>query len=177
MENIEFFILGAAIIILLIFWAVVGIRHLRQLRDGVKEQWELIHDEFRLRADILPNLIETVRVYEKDSDDLVEKAIRARALAMKEYFPGAKKIELEYDLSQFINELIALGKKNAGLGHDTNFLELKKEIDDLEKNIDERSKTYNQMARYYNEHRKFPLLRPIALIFQFGHLNIFEFEK
>ena len=125
---------------------------------------------------ILPNLIETVRKFEEGQDVLVERMIQERIKAAREYSPGAKKIEYEHDLTFTINEMVILGKRNPELGRNTNFLELKTEIDDLEQNIEQKTKKYNEMVRAYNSNRKRVYLKPLAAVMGYKVKNIFEVE-
>lgn len=162
--------------VLLVLWVVVAVRHLKGLKKEITEEWELVMDSLRKRQDLLPNLVETIRVYDKNQEAIIEQLIVERISAAKEYLPGAKKFEYEHALSGMIAKLIELGGTVLELGKDTNFLELKKEIFDISNNIHEKSGRYNEMVRYYNRHINLFLLRPIALVFHFEVLNIFEFE-
>lgn len=162
---------------LAVLWSVVAVRHLKSLKKQVYEQWELIDEQLRKRQSVLPNLIETVRIFAKDKEELLEKMIVARMKAAKEYSRGVEKIEYEHDLSMVINEVVALEKENADLAKDTNFLELKTEIGELGNDLEEEVKRYNEMVRYYNGHRNMAVLRPIASVYKFGILNIFEVES
>lgn len=174
--EVNISIVVGAVVFLCALWSVVAVRHLKSLKKQVDEQWELIDEELRKRQSILPNLIETVRVYLKDKEELLEKMIAARILAAKEYAAGIKKIEYEHDVSILIKEIFDLGKVNAALAKDTNFLELKTEIDEIGNDLEEEVKKYNEMVRYYNSHRNLAILRPIAAVYKFGMLNIFEVE-
>lgn len=184
MDIINILIVASAAILILLLWLVVGFRHLKHLKLAVKDQWEFVDEDLRKRQSLVPNLIETVRIYDQTREELIEKVIAIRYKAAKEYNPGARKIEYEHDLSTAINELIDLGSGSGGsaggntnLSSDTNFLELKKEIDDLEKNIEERTGKYNAMVRYYNTHRRILFLQPLAGLFRFGVEDIFEVER
>lgn len=170
-------ILVSAVVLLLALWIIVGVRHLKYLKSEIREQWELLDEGLRKRHDLLPNLIETVKIYDQKSEDLFEKVILDRRNAAMENSRGAQKIVVEHDLSADINAAIDLDKTNVDLAKDTNFLELKTEINDLENNIVQKTEKYNQMVRYYNYHRKMFLLRPVAAIFRFGVMNIFEVER
>jgi len=165
----------STVIFLLLMWGIVGYRHLSHLRREIFGQWEVLDEGLRKRHDLLPNLIETVRVH-ASKVELFQKLIDERSLAMREYRPGAKKIEYEHDLSKRIDEVFSLGSENGELSKDTGFLELHKEIDDLEQNIEEKSKRYNKMVREYNSHRKYAILKPLAGVFGFKVANIFEVE-
>lgn len=176
MNNINILILASTIVFLLALWIVAGVRHLKYLKKEIVEQWELLDEQLRKRQSLLPNLIETVRIYVKNQEVLLETMISDRISAAKEYFAGAKKIELEHELSSVIKQVLDLGKVNAELGKDTNFLELRKEIYDIGKDLELKAEKYNGMVRYYNNHRNMMILRPLAGVLKFEAINIFEVE-
>ena len=174
--EVNISIVVGAVIFLCALWSVVAVRYLKSLRKQVDEQWELIDEELRKRQSLLPNLIETVRMFVKDKEELMEKMIVMRMKAAKEYSRGLEKIEYEHDLSLVINEVIVLEKGNAALAKDTNFLELKTEIDEIGNDLEAKVHQYNEMVRFYNKYRNSAILRPIASVYKFGILNIFEVE-
>lgn len=176
MELINILIIGSAVVLLLVLWVIVGVRHLKGLEAKIRDEWEVVDEGLRKRHDMLPNLIETVRRFSADQESLMQAMIDERAKAAREYRAGAKKIEYEHDLSKTIDKVIDLGKSVAELSKDTNFLELRKEIDDLEQNIEDKSKVYNEMVRYYNRHRRSVFLRPLAAAAGLKVENIFEVE-
>ncbi len=175
METVNILMLVSAIVLILLLWAIVGVRHLKYLRKAIGGQWEVVDTGLQRRHNLLPNLIETVRNYRDDSAELMDRMIRERIKAAKMASPGAEKIEVEHDLSKTIDEVIALSD-GGELARDTNFLELRKEIDDLEENIEKKVKKYNEMIRAYNKQRKGILLRLLSSIFRFKEKNIFEVE-
>lgn len=165
----------SAALLILILWTVVGVRYLHNLRKEIKNQWECVDELLRHRHDLIPNLIETLRLYKNDQEKLVERLITERKLAAKEYHTGAKKIEFEHDLTSSINEIFALGK-GTDFGKDTNFLELKTEINDLNRNTEERTKKYNDMVRFFNKQIDSFALKPLAFVFRVSEMKIFEME-
>ena len=158
----------------LLLWIIVGVKHLRGLKHDIFEHWEIVDEKLRKRTDLVPMLIETVRGY-KDHES-TEKLIRDRMTAAREYGAGGRKIEYEHDLTRQINKVVDLGRIYKDLAKDTNFLEVRKEIDDLEKGIESETKAYNEIVRRYNNHRKFIFLRPLSAAFGLKMENIFEFE-
>lgn len=176
MNEINILILVSTAVLLLALWIIVGVRHLTYLQKEIGGQWELLDEQLRKRHNLLPNLIETVRMYVKDQEPLLEKLIIDRMNAAREYFAGAKKIEMEHEFSTGVGRIFNLGAADAGLEKDTNFLELRKEIYDIGRDLDLKSGKYNEMVRYYNRHRNMAILRPIASIWKFGVMNIFEVE-
>ncbi|MFH1533696.1 MAG: LemA family protein [Nitrospirota bacterium] len=176
MELINILIIGSAIVLVLVLWVIVGVRHLLGLVQRIREEWEVVDESLRKRHDILPNLIETVRGFATDQESLLQDMIDKRVRAAKSYGASGKKIEYEHDLSKVIDKVIGLGRNFQELSKDTNFLELRKGIDDLEIQIEEKSKNYNVMVRYYNRHRSGISLRPLAAIWGLKAENIFEVE-
>lgn len=176
MELINILIIGSAVVLLLALWVIVGVRHLKGLKIRISEEWEIVGEGLRKRHDMLPNLIETVRRFSPDQESMLQKMINERTLASREYGASGKKIEYEHDLSKRIDKVFDLGRSFQELSKDTNFLELRKKIDDLEINIEEKTKIFNKMVRYYNRHRKNLLLLPLAAVWGFKPENIFEVE-
>jgi LemA protein len=174
---VNILIVIGSLIILSMLWAIVGVRHLRFLKEGVDEHWELIDEKLRKRQALIPNMVETIRMFTKDEEELIKNLMKERMLAAKEYFPTAKKIEYEYDITQTINDFFNLANKYSDLNMDTNFLELRKEIDDVESILEQRTTTYNEMIRQYNKHLNSFILKPLGKIFGYHSANIFEVEK
>lgn len=177
MDKVNILIIVSTAIFLIILWAIVAVRHLKHLKLSILDEWELVDESLRKRHDLIPNLIETVRMYSQQKEELLEKLIAQRQIAAMAFGSTLPKIEAEHTLSDSVDEVLEVGKEIAELGKDTNFLELKTEIDDLEQAIEIKVKNYNQMVRYYNSHRRIFLLVPMATIFGFGNINIFEFES
>ncbi|MFA7685254.1 MAG: LemA family protein [Candidatus Gracilibacteria bacterium] len=175
LENLAVII--SAIIVLTALWIIVAVRHFRHLKEELNEQWELLDESLRKRYDLIPNLIETIRGFTNAEEVLIEKVIQDRQKVVKEYSKGMERIILEHDFTHDINDLLNLGKKYQELSADTNYLELRKEIDDLENNIEDKNNRYNEMVRYYNKHREAFILKPIAFVWRFKAETIFEVEK
>ena len=176
MDAVNIAILVGTVVFLILLWIAVGVRHLKSLLHELDDQWEMVDEQVRKRHNLIPNLVETIRKYDFCDDKFMEKLIGERSLAVKEYYPGAKKMEHEHDLTTSINHLIGLSKPHKDLLQDTNFLELRTEIDDIEMDIESRSKKFNEMVRYYNRHRDSALLRPLSKVFGYEIVHIFEVE-
>lgn len=175
LENLA--VIVGAVIILVLLWIVVGVRHFRYLKRELDAQWELIDESLRKRYDLIPNLIETVRKFTAAEEELVERVIKCRHKVAGKVSKDMDRIVTEHEFTFDINDLINLAPKYPDMARDTNYLELRKEIDDLEKNIEEKTARYNEMVRFYNNHRKAVILAPIAIFGGFGMESIFEAEK
>jgi len=175
LENL--FVVIGAIIILFMLWVVVGVRHFKYLKEELNDQWELVDETLRKRYDYITNLIETIRKFSNSEEGLIERVIQSRQKVVKESSKGIDRITLEHEFTGDINDLIDLSTRLPELARDTNYLELRKEIDDLEKTILERANKYNEMVRYYNKHREAAFLKPITVLGRFDVGTVFEFEK
>jgi LemA protein len=174
-ENL--LVIASAFIVIVLLWFIVAMRYLRYLSREIKAQWEMIDQALRKRYDLIPSFIETVRVFTNAEEALIERTIKDRQATVKEYGNGADRMVVENYLSKDINDLINLGKKYTNLVADTNYLELRKEIDDLEQNMIDKNNRYNEMVRDYNRQREKVYMKPIAVIFGFKTINIFDVEK
>ena len=178
MVNTIFLVSG--IVILLIFLLSLSVIHIRSVRDDLDNRWYNLAEKLQYRQDLMPNLIETVRLFipaEKLSVHkvLIQKSIDLRHAAAKNIEPGSDKIIEEHELSKKIEELIQLGKKYDALGKSTNYLELSKEFKDLRKQIEELTIDYNNKVRNYNSIIARPYNLPPALLMKYRKKLVFEF--
>lgn len=164
MELSSILIIVSAVVVLLVLWFFVGHRHFKFLKSEIRKQWELVDENYRKRQDILPNLIETARVYATGQDGLMEELIKNREAAARETVVGAAKSEKELALKENIGRVVDLGRLFVELSKDTNFLELRKELEDLGMEIEAKMAKYNEMIAAYNSEIGKVFLLPVAVI-------------
>ncbi|MBI4234674.1 LemA family protein [Candidatus Peregrinibacteria bacterium] len=176
MDLTNALLIGSLILVVALFWIIVGIRHLKTLTHETVLKWQLLDKDLRKRQDLVPILIEVVRKYITNKEELIEKVIAMRMKACKEYNVSLKKIEFEHDLTAAINWLFDLKKESVELKQDVYFQELKREMDHLEKRIAGGTEEYNKIVRFHNKHRKSFILLPLAALMKYKPVDIFEFE-
>ncbi len=174
MQNLVFIIFG--LVIILIFLFSVAVIHIRSLRDVINTSWYNLVDKLQYRQDLLPNLIETIRLFAPDNKELIDRTIEIRSRAALKVEAGAEKIVVEHDLSRHINKLIQLSLTNKELARNTNFLELKKELADIRTDMEKLSANYNKKVRHHNSVIKRPYNTLPALLLRYKRKQIFEFE-
>lgn len=179
MENIIF--IGIGIGIVLLFLGSMSIIHLRTMRDEINIRWYNLADKLQYRQDLIPNLIETIRLHtpeEKKSEyeNIIEQTIQIRSKAGNNVKPGMEKIVVEHDLSNHIKQLIDLSIGNSELSQNTNFLELRKELKDISEELEKLSNEYNQKVRNHNRTLKRIYNVIPALLMRFSKKKIYEFE-
>ncbi|MCD6109780.1 LemA family protein [bacterium] len=179
MGNIIFVSIGIGIV-LIFFWSI-SIIHMRTIRDEINTRWYNLADKLQYRQDLIPNLIETIRLHTPEDkkveyEKLIQKTIQTRSISEKTPNPGSEKIIIEHDLSDCVNKLLDLAIGNSQLAEDTNFLELKKQLKDIWKELNNMSDEYNNRVRSHNRLiRKIYNLIP-ALLMRYSKKKIFEFE-
>ena len=145
-----------------IIWAIVAVlvivggycwttyNTLVKLDQGVETAWANIETQYQRRADLIPNLVSTVKGYAKHEQQTFNEVVEARAKAMA----GGADIE-EYASAQAqvttaLGRLIAIAESYPDLKANTNFLELQTQLEGTENRIAVARKSYNEMIKAYN---------------------------
>jgi len=118
-------------------------------RNLVQNAWAQIDVQLKRRADLIPNLVNTVKGYMDHERETLEKVTQARALAL-----GAQNIEqrqqAENMLSSALKSLFAVAESYPQLQASQNFASLQKELSDTESKIAFARQFYNDTAMKYN---------------------------
>lgn len=144
-------------------------------RQMTEEAWSGIDVQLKRRADLIPNLIETVKGYaahEKGTlEEVVELRNRAQAVPLGDV---AGRAQAEGLLGQALGRVIALAEAYPDLKANQNFLELQKSLETIEGEIQMSRRYYNGAARDLNvKVDSFPS-NLVARNFGFGKAGYFE---
>ena len=138
-----------------------------------------VQSAYQRRADLIPNLVETVKGYAAHEKETLEGVVEARSKATNITL-DVDNIE-EYqkaqgELSSALGRLIAIGEAYPDLKANENFKELQVQLEGTENRINEARNTYNKAVQAYNvKVRKFPNSL-FAGIFGFEKMTKFEAE-
>ncbi len=174
MLGTDILIPASSAFILLIIALTFLYLFLKGSAEDVHTYWSLMQDKVRLRLDKLPNIIETIRKYEKAQEKTIQEIIKLRNEAWPIENPSPKKVQLELSLSSNLHLLWGGLESNKELAKDVNFLAVRKEIIDLGQEIDTMADKYNVKVLHFN--KRIGLFLPFAFIFGFRKLPVFEFE-
>lgn len=159
----------------LIFWLVAIYNRLVAGKNLVQEGWSGIDVQLKRRADLIPNLIETVKGYMGHERGVLEKVTELRAASLKAVRP-AEKGRVEGMLGQALAQLFAVAENYPQLMASQNFIELQKQLADLEEQIQLARRYYNGTARNLNIlTQSFPS-NLVAGLFRFSGAEYFELE-
>ncbi len=161
------------VVVLLALYFVSTYNGLVKLRNMVKDQWSQIDVLLKRRADLIPNLVETVKGYAKHESGTLEAVIEARNKAV-----SAKTTEEEMkangELSGALNKLFALAESYPDLKANTNFLDLQNNLKETEDKISYARQFYNDaVLKYKNKLEVFPS-NIVAGMFSFKPEPFFE---
>ena len=141
--------------ILLAIAAILGIYVWRtyntmvRSRNLVDEGWSGIDVQLKRRADLVLNLVETVKGYAKHEKELFEKVTQARAAAVSAGSVG-ERAQAENALPGTIRSLFAVAENYPELKANTNFLDLQQNLGNIEAEIQMARRSYNGTVRAYN---------------------------
>ncbi len=173
--------IGTIILILVVviaIYAVIVYNGLVRARQLVQEAWSGIDVQLKRRADLIPNLIETVKGYATHERGTLEEVTAARARAQS--VPSgdvAGRAQAEGMLSQALGRLFAVAEAYPDLKANQNFNQLQTTLETLESEIQMSRRYYNGSARDLNiKVESFPS-NIIANLFSFKKADYFEIEN
>jgi LemA protein len=115
----------------------------------VSEAFSQIDVQLKRRADLIPNLVETVKGYAKHEKEVFEKVTEARASLVSAKGP-VEKAQANNQLSQTLKSIFAVAEAYPDLKASQNFLELQQEVSDTEDKVAYARQFYNSIVLDYN---------------------------
>jgi LemA protein len=129
---------------------LVGIYNgLVRKRNLVQEGWSGIDVQLKRRADLIPNLVETVKGYASHEREALDRVTQLRAESMKAQAP-AEKGRVEGMLSGALGNLLAVAENYPDLKASQNFIELQGSLSEVEEQIQFARRYYNGAVRDLN---------------------------
>lgn len=140
------------IVILLVIFAVVGFNKLRTADVAAQEALGGIDVQLTRRADLVPNLVETVKGYAKHESGVFEAVTEARAQVNKAAAGGSveQKAAAEAALDKSLVNVMAVAEQYPDLKASTNFLQLQNQLTDTENQVSFARQYYNDAVGTLN---------------------------
>lgn len=163
---------------LIVLIAVVMIFYynkLVKLKQKTKNAWSQIEIQLQRRFDLIPNLIETVKGYEKHEEEVLEKMAEFRVSFADAQTVGDK-LRAESGMSKAVNRVLAVAEGYPELKADQNFLALQAELKDTESKIAFARQFYNDVVTMYNTALEVFPSNIFAKIFGFQAETLFRAE-
>lgn len=166
------------ILVAILAYAVFVYNGLVRARQMAEEAWSGIDVQLKRRADLIPNLIETVKGYATHEKSTLEEvvALRNKAQAVPQGDVEGR-AQAEGLLSQALGRVFALAEAYPDLKANQNFAELQKSLETIESEIQMSRRYYNGAARELNVKVESVPSNFVAMIFHFSRMAYFEIEN
>ena len=166
-------------------WVKNSYNGLVSSQESVETAWAQVENVYQRRADLIPNLVETVKGYAKHEQETLEGVIEARANATKVTIDPSKMTpedlqkyqEAQGEVTNALSRLIAVSESYPDLKANQNFLELQNQLEGTENRISVERNKFNEVAREYNTKRRTFPTNIIASIFNFGDKPYFQAQE
>ena len=149
----------AVVVVGLGVWAVGVNNELVRLQQGVNEKWAQVQNVYQRRADLIPNLVETVKGFAAQERAVLTEVTEARARATgvqltPEALNDPKALErfqaAQNQLSGALSRLLVVVERYPELKSNANFLALQTQLEGTENRIAVERRRFNEAVRDYN---------------------------
>lgn len=156
-----------AAVLLLFSFSSCSYNSIVTAEEGVNAQWAKVENQYQRRADLIPNLVNTVKGYTAHESETLKAVVEARAKATSitlqaENLDEAslkKYQEAQNELSGALKSLLAVTENYPDLKANQQFLELQAQLEGTENRIaTERTRYSDAVAAYNTRIRKFPAI-------------------
>ena len=148
-----------------VIWGVIRYNAIITAEENVNTAWSQVENQYQRRADLIPNLVETVKGYAAHERETLESVIAARAKATQVVVdPNHATVEqmaafqaAQGEVSQALGKLMAISENYPDLKANQNFSALQSQLEGTENRITVARNNFNEVARQYNTMiRRFP---------------------
>jgi len=147
------------VVIGLVVWGVGYSNQFVAADQDVKEKWAQVQNVYQRRADLIPNLVETVKGFATQERTVLEGVTRARAAAtgiqatpelINDPVAFKKFQQAQAELGSQLGRLLAVVENYPNLKSDQNFLALQSQLEGTENRIAQERRRFNEAVRAYN---------------------------
>jgi LemA protein len=158
--------LALVVAVLGLVLAGCGVNTIPTLEEQAKARWSDVQNQYQRRADLIPNLVETVKGYARQEQETLTRVVEARAKATSikvdaSTITDPQKFkefqDAQNQLSGVLGRLIAITENYPDLKSNQNFLALQSQLEGTENRIAVARRDYvNAVQAYNTEVRTFP---------------------
>ena len=171
-----------AVVAVIVIWAVSMYNGLVTMDESVNSQWANVETQYQRRADLIPNLVNTVKGYASHEKETLEGVVEARSKATQMQVNAndltpeklAEYQKAQGAVTSALGKLLAITENYPDLKANQNFLELQAQLEGTENRINVARTNFNNAAQAYNTAiRRFPKSL-FASMFGFDNHAYFE---
>lgn len=162
MKRMKFVLISAVVAVL---FSSCGYNKMVEMDEQVTSQWAQVENVYQRRADLIPNLVNTVKGYAAHERETLEGVIEARSKATsvnidpKNLTPESIQQfnQAQEGLSSALSRLMVVVERYPDLKANQNFMDLQAQLEGTENRITVERQKFNQTTQTYNAYiRKFP---------------------
>ena len=182
-------ILAIVVVIVLVFLVITGVsgyNRVVKLDQGVSQSWSQVENQYQRRADLIPNLVETVKGAANFEQETLTRVIEARAKATQvqitseqlEDPEALKRFEqAQGELSSALSRLLVTVEQYPELKANANYLALQDELAGTENRIGNERRRFTETVQTYNTAVKSFPMNMLAGMFGFHPKAYFEAKE
>jgi len=170
------FISLIALIAVVVLWFIAIYNKLIKLRNMNEEGWSGIDVQLKRRANLIPNLLESVKGYMGHERSVLEEVTELRSKSMKADSKDDK-ITAAAALTRSLGNLFAVAENYPDLKANQNFIDLQEQLSEIEDQIQMARRYYNGTARNLNIGIETFPNSLVAGLFDFEKAQFFEIEN
>ena len=174
-----------AVVAIVAIWGITGYNGMVKAEEAVSTAWSNVENQYQRRADLIPNLVNTVKGYATHEKETLDAVISARTRATQvtvdadnltpEKLQEFQKVQGE--VGSALGRLLAITEAYPELKANQNFLELQAQLEGTENRISVERRNFNDAAKSYNTSiRTFPR-NLLAGMFGFEKRPYFEAQE
>lgn len=169
-------IIAVVVVVLIVLYTIATYNGLVKSKNKCLAAWAQIDVQLKRRADMIPNIVETVKGYAKHEKETLEGTIRARNSYVTASTPE-EQLKNAGELERSLSRLMMLQESYPDLKANTNFMSLQNDLKETEDKISYARQFYNDdVKQYVNKLEMFPS-NIIASMFRFEKMNFFEVDE
>ncbi len=175
-------IIFLSVVVIVILWSISAYNNIITFEENVESKWGNVQNVYQRRADLIPNLVATVKGYAVHEKSTLEEVTNTRTKATQmtvnidDLTPEKLREfqQMQGELSSALGRLIAITENYPELKANQNFLELQAQLEGTENRINVERKNFNEAVQTYNAKiRRFPA-SILASILGFDKKTYFE---
>lgn len=174
-----------AVVAIVAIWGITGYNGMVKAEEAVSTAWSNVENQYQRRADLIPNLVNTVKGYAAHEKETLDAVISARTRATQvtvdaDNLTPEKLQEFQKaqgEVGSALGRLLAITEAYPELKANQNFLELQAQLEGTENRISVERRNFNDAAKSYNTSiRTFPR-NLLAGMFGFKKRPYFEAQE
>ena len=178
-------IITSVVVAVVAIWCITGYNGLVKADEAVSTAWSNVENQYQRRADLIPNLVNTVKGYASHEKETLDAVVSARARATQVTVDAdnmtSEKVQefqkAQGEVGAALGRLLAITEAYPDLKANRNFLELQAQLEGTENRISVERRNFNETAKSYNTSiRTFPK-NMLAGMFGFEKRPYFEAQE